>query len=375
MHGAVVEHALTSRQLIGDQPCQQCRASSRECIYPAEEPLKGTVLKEELERLRRKCAQLERCLQTAVPEKTARDGLLHTIEAGETPPAASLYSDASGIDDSEPAEGRMLFDPDGNMRYLGETSGATFLDLLKAFMLTLVPLAFVPEPGATVPGDGSSFVASLGRYQTFDSRPLIDLDVDPFWLPTRTEMIMMLAELRCHIQDGNGDFPSGGIHYWGDLSSMPEAITLTISQSEAATSDRYRYLAFNHICFALAAQVLNQSLHQGEIHAGDAYFKRARILLGNPLDTVRFTMRDVPVLALMAFYLIEINRRDAAYVYTSLAMHIAVTHGAARQCVDEASKRVFWTVYVLDRWLSCLMGRPPTLVDEAIRLPLPMDVP
>jgi hypothetical protein len=29
----------------------------------------------------------------------------------------------------------------------------------------------------------------------------------------------------------------------------------------------------------------------------------------------------------------------------------------------------------LDRWLSVLMGRPPTLLDEAIRLPLPSDVP
>ncbi|KAJ4298270.1 hypothetical protein N0V90_006170 [Kalmusia sp. IMI 367209] len=195
------------------------------------------------------------------PENRKR--VAKALECAETPSAASLYSEPSGIDDADAAEGRMLFDPDGNVRYLGETSGATFLDLLKAFMLTLVPLAFVPEPGATVPEDGSTFVASLGRYQTFDSRPLLDLDVDPFWLPTRTEMIMMLAELRYHIQDGNGDFPSGGMFYWGDLSSLPEAITLTISQSEAATSDRYRYLAFNHVSFALAAQVLNQSLHQG----------------------------------------------------------------------------------------------------------------
>ncbi|KAJ4355863.1 uncharacterized protein N0V89_003884 [Didymosphaeria variabile] len=363
------------RPSSGDQPCQQCRTASRECIYPAEEPLKGASLKEELERLRKKCDHLEKCLQTVLPDNAARDDLLRSVESGDTPPAASVYSESSAVDDGETTEGRMLFDPDGNMRFLGETSGATFLDLLKAFMLTLVPLALAPEPGLTVPEDGSTFVASLGRYQTFDSRPLLDLDVDPFWLPTRTEMIMMLAELRYHIQDGNGDFPSGGIYYWGDLSSMPEAITLTVTQSEAAISDRYRYLAFNHVSFALAAQILNQSLHQGEIHAGDAYFKRARILLGNPLDTVRFSLRDVPVLALMALYLIEINRRDAAYVYTSLAMHIAVTHGAARHCADEASKRVFWTVYVLDRWLSCLMGRPPTLADEAIRLPLPIDAP
>ncbi|KAL5380361.1 hypothetical protein PMIN06_011646 [Paraphaeosphaeria minitans] len=77
-----------------------------------------------------------------------------------TPPAASEYSEFAV--DLETTEGRMLFDPDGNMRYLGETSGATFLDLLKAFMLTLVPLAFVPDPGSIIPKDGSTFVAPLG---------------------------------------------------------------------------------------------------------------------------------------------------------------------------------------------------------------------
>ena len=73
------------------------------------------------------------------------------------------------------------------------------------------------------------------------------------------------------------------------------------------------------------------------------------ILLGNPLDTVRFGFRDVPVLAQTALYLIEISRRDAAYVHVSLAMHLVVTHGTARYCVDEASKRVFF--------LDCLCSR------------------
>jgi hypothetical protein len=102
---------------------------------------------------------------------------------------------------------------------------------------------------------------------------------------------------------------------------------------------------------------------------------RARVLIGNPLDTVLFTPGDVPVLALMAFYLIEVNRRDAAYMYVGLAIRIAVIHGLCNTAVDEASKRSFWTLYILDRWLSVLMGRPPTIADEAIKLPLPSDVP
>jgi hypothetical protein len=53
---------------------------------------------------------------------------------------------------------------------------------------------------------------------------------------------------------------------------------------------------------------------------------------------------------------------------------IAVIHGAFKTFVDEKTTRVMWTLYVLDRWLAVLMGRPPTITDEAIQLPLPSDV-
>ena len=83
------------------------------------------------------------------------------------------------------------------------------------------------------------------------------------------------------------------------------------------TEDTHRYLAFYHVCFALATSIGHPLFRKSEQHASEAYFKRARKLLGNPLDTVRFTLSDVPVLMLMGFYLIELNRRDAAYVYVS----------------------------------------------------------
>jgi hypothetical protein len=86
------------------------------------------------------------------------------------------------------------------------------------------------------------------------------------------------------------------------------------------TDESFRPLAFYHVCFALASSVSHTNYRHSEKHTGEAYFKRARMLLGNPLDTVRFTPGDVPVLTLMAFYLIEINRRDAAYMYLGLAV-------------------------------------------------------
>lgn len=50
-------------------------------------------------------------------------------------------------------------------------------------------------------------------------------------------------------------------------------------------------------------------------------------------------------------------------------------HGAFISVADEAFNRTIWTLYVLDRWLSVLMGRPPTITDEAIHLLLPDDRP
>ncbi|KAJ5065384.1 hypothetical protein J3E72DRAFT_236009 [Bipolaris maydis] len=352
----------------GEQPCQRCHKTSRECEYPAPESDKLS-LKDELERLRRRCAALEAGFQSAAPEDAA--DLIAQLDHG---PSASRQSGPTfqsvsmDLDQPDANDGRLLVDPCGTQRYLGETSGATFLDYLKQFMLTLVPLTFQPESA-----DGSSFVASIGRYQTYDSRPIPNPNVDPLWLPDWADMSMMLAELRFYVQDGKDGFLCGGIYWWGDLNNPPTHAASSVSLTSMTTDDTHRYLAFYHVCFALAVSIGHPLFRKSDQHAGEAYFKRARKLLGNPLDTVRFTLSDVPVLTLMGFYLIELNRRDAAYVYVSLAVHIAMIHGAFRSCKDEQNKRIFWTLYILDRWLAVLMGRPPTIADEAIRIPLPCD--
>jgi hypothetical protein len=270
-------------------------------------------------------------------------------------------------------EGRLLHDPDGYARFLGETSGATFLDYLKEFMTTVLPLAYQNlRPGS----DGSAFLSSLGRYQTYDSRPLHDRDVDPTWFPSHPEMDAMLSELRYFIQDGNGNWPSGGIYWWGNLSVTPIVPSLE-RDPPVARLKKCRPLALYQTAFAVVSQATIMPPQDISIdsHLSESYFSRARILLGNPLDITRFTPNEVAALTLMGFYLIEMNRRDAAYMCVSSAMHISIMHGSHRGWLDESGKRVFWTLYVLDRYLSCLMGRPPTIMDDAIRLEPPRDAP
>ncbi|GKT59882.1 fungal specific transcription factor domain-containing protein [Colletotrichum tofieldiae] len=383
-----------------DQRKRVATASSRDCQYPTIIE-KVSISRNELDDLRRKLDITERALQAAVPDDTARRQLLqHDADAGGsragsnssfTPPQQhqqqqpSLRQDDSNeiaFNDSEAeaAEGRPLEDQDGRARFLGETSGATFLDHLKGFMSAVSPLAFNKPWLSPTPNNGSAFLASLGRYQTYDSRPIeVESDADPLALPSRADMSAMLSELRYFIQDGSGNFPCGGIYWWGDLGSVPidpKPVSFPPETPRQAICHRFRHLAFYHTAFAVACQAKTTAASMPVPRdLSQNYFSRARMLLGNPLDITQYTISDVAVLALMGFYLIEMNRRDAAYMYVSNAMHISIMHGAHRGWVDERGKRVFWTLYILDRWLSCLMGRPPTIMDDAIRLPLPCDAP
>ena len=379
----------------GERPCRQCHSSARECVYPAAVE-RVTVSRTELDELRRRVDLYERALQDTVPEEARRHELLRRIsldaeatsQASTTPSTLDLAQSPQTTqsrvnlqpklepnDDVQVStEGRLLNDPDGHARFLGETSGATFLDHLKEFMSTVLPLAY---NNYNVQADESTFLLSRGSYQTYDSRPLNERDVDPLRLPSGPEMRHMLSELRSFIQDGNGNWPSGGIYWWGDLGSLPPDPLISPPNININHLDACRHLAFYNSAFAIVTQATTTEMPTTGTgtYPSEYFFTRARLLLGNPLDITRFTVNDVAAVALMGFYLIEMNRRDAACMCVSNAMHISIMHGAHRGWVDEKGKRVFWTLYILDRWLSCLMGRPPTIMDDAIRLPPPYDSP
>lgn len=284
-------------------------------------------------------------------------------------------------DVNEREEGRWLHDGDGSARCHEETPGDMFLDDVTEFMARMIVSIANKEPWMEISGgidNGDSISASLAQYQKYDLTPLCEPEVDPFWLPPQNEMTWMFAELRYLVQDGNGGFPSGGIYYWweGFDSGLNEPLSSTTSVSPDSW-DKHRHLAFYNAAFALVCQARKpvESQHIPNVITGEAYFKRAKILLGNPLDANKYTVGDMSTMALMAFYLLESNRRDVACMYVGVAIHIAVMNGAFKSWPNERGKRVFWTLYILDRWLSCLMGRSPILLDDAITLDIPTDMP
>ncbi|KAK3693066.1 hypothetical protein B0T22DRAFT_33298 [Podospora appendiculata] len=319
-------------------------------------------------------------------------GLGLSVTDGTRAHADSTAGSTSSTRPRQRQVGKMLADKDGTSRYLGPTSGATYLDGIKEFMKMVEPVVFHidNQRGAASGYDyaGNSFLESVGQYQTFDSRPLLlhshsAADADPRKVPSPTDMSRMLRDLRDFIQDGSGAYPCGGIFFWPlrDLEDVNTALhSLSLSMKGQAgrvtPGQNERDLALYHAAFAFASLLRTDDVNSGtDGHLGESYFARARALLGNPLEIASYTSTDVSVYALMALYLIENNRRDTAYLAVSHAMHVSMSLGIHEGWSDEAGRRSFWTVYILDRWLSCLMGRPPAIQDDAIVVPEPQEVP
>lgn len=302
------------------------------------------VSRAEYRELQQMCASLKQALAQS-PSKKGQ-----ATQARQSSSYQRTTTDLNREVDAAPNEnafndGRVLQDPDGTVRYLGESSGATFLDHLREFMATVFPVAFNSVwPSAQNPE--TAFITSLGSYQTHDSRPMLVENIDSFVLPSKTEASIMISDLRYFVGDGSGDFPSGGIYYWGDMDQLLREHPGISNLDPGFESIGKR--ALHNAAFALACQVNPACTPKGESSFGENFFARAKLLVGNPLDIA--TINDVPVFALLGAYLLEMNRRDAAYIYISTATRILIVHGVHRGwMVDEKGKRIFWTVYILDR--------------------------
>jgi hypothetical protein len=270
----------------------------------------------------------------------------HFVSESTSEASLQMVTPTSPVGPDAPGEGRILQDPDGVVRYLGESSGATFLNHLREYMATVFPLAF----NTTWPGSHSSetgFISALGRYQTHDSKPLLAPVVDSLTMPTKEEALVMFAELRYWAQDGAATVESGGIYYWVNIDGLNSQYDAYLA-GPAAVNAHTPNLALVNAAFALACQFNPSCAPDWDSTCGQTFFTRARSLIGDPLDTS--TIGDANVLALLGFFLMNCNRRDAAYIYVSVAMHILVLHGVHRAwLIDEDGKRLFWTIYNLDR--------------------------
>lgn len=114
---------------------------------------------------------------------------------------------------------------------------------------------------------------------------------------------------------------------------------------------------------------------------GFEYFTHALELLPDIHD--EGSTLFVETLALVGYFMQNLNRRDAAWLYVGMALRMAITLGLHQETsnpnLDNAAKehrrRVWWSVYSLDRIQSVKSGNPITIYDEDIGVAFPSKLP
>ncbi|KAJ5351200.1 hypothetical protein N7452_000174 [Penicillium brevicompactum] len=114
---------------------------------------------------------------------------------------------------------------------------------------------------------------------------------------------------------------------------------------------------------------------------GDKLFNHAYTNLPTLGELYTLGSLGVELLALVAVYLQNINRKDEAYLHISTALRLAVSLGFHRRSGSQQLlksqqihiNRLWWTVYMQERRLAAATGNPCSINDEAIELAPPAD--
>ncbi|KAK3371036.1 fungal-specific transcription factor [Lasiosphaeria ovina] len=125
---------------------------------------------------------------------------------------------------------------------------------------------------------------------------------------------------------------------------------------------------------------------------GFEYFTHALQLLPDAHE--EGSILCVETLALVGYFMQNMNRRDAAFLYIGMALRMAISLGLHQEVSSSTSsssddadgttldaaarehrRRVWWSIYSLDRILSVKSGNPTTIQDDDIGVQLPSQQP
>ncbi|KAJ5959849.1 uncharacterized protein N7479_006999 [Penicillium vulpinum] len=118
---------------------------------------------------------------------------------------------------------------------------------------------------------------------------------------------------------------------------------------------------------------------QGRKPPGVGYFVKALQLLPDPTALYRDPMLGTEILCCIALYYQCVDYRTSAHNYIGQAMRIAMAQGMhTNMPVDDLghdmvqrSSKIWWTIYILDREMTSLMGLPQSINDRYVQTQLP----
>ncbi|CAG9947829.1 unnamed protein product [Clonostachys rosea f. rosea IK726] len=333
----------------GKVPCDACRRRRFNCEYELEEP-KVFISKRYLSELQTKLALLEAkqdspsaCLQEPTPTSH-----IH-VENGEI--TNPVYS---------PEFVTHVAGPGGDFHYLGHSSNYSYTQ--RVLRLLHARCSNDPFPyGTYIPAEASG-LGWDGKRATVES------ETDT--LPSLDYAIFLLNAVKFH---------AGQIyHLFDETSFMPQLYHFYSDPVENMTKMDLWYIHFL-ILLAFGKAFVVSEVQEGK-PPGSELFVRAVKLFPETTYLLGDFVTATEILCCTALYYQALDARVLAYDKIGQAVRIAIGSGMhtpmqpdqVDQELIQRCRKAWWTIVVVDRQISCLIGLPIQVRDEDITTPLPV---
>ncbi|EHA47676.1 C6 transcription factor [Pyricularia oryzae 70-15] len=349
--------------------CKRCREADIECIY--EEARKITVNESYLRDLEAKARAFEETLQN--PD---------TKGSASVPKKGPSVSNTEN--DEEITEGNALLEDFGHLGVEGGPASPSLSGSVKGggfkgpghsdlFLRSMITTLRAPRSMGKLAG-----VRSGVRYPDDVSLDLNHNLYEPGLLAPRRLAVWSSIRLP-PIETARRYYAAqytyiGTIFSFTDPTEFEKSLTRAYQSSGPDLCDPQACLEYAKILVILAFGQL-YSVNQWIDFKGPPgfdYFTHALQLLPDVHE--EGSILCVETLSLIGYFMQNMNRRDAAFLYIGMALRMAISLGLHQEVPDatlteedrEHRRRVWWSVYSLDRILSVKAGNPITIQDEDI---------
>ncbi|KAL4913252.1 hypothetical protein BDW62DRAFT_205681 [Aspergillus aurantiobrunneus] len=348
----------------GFQPCNTCHKRKLTCVFDDRDQ-KVLVTRGFIEDLQRRIALLEQDEDDlSSPHSYVEQDRGRPDDGGDDDPVdIRLSQNLEGADLTNPlSTGPSAFTTaaTGQTFYLGTSSNWSFSR--KILSMTHEHLYDSLLPTDSLLFDGSTY--DLGwdglRTTVYQEAPIV---------PTLDYSIYLINAVKFH---------AGQLyHLFDEASFMGGLYAFYEDPQQQMAVDGLWYI--HYLVIVALGKALVVQRNRDTRPPGCEFFTKALQLIPDATHLARDSAIATEVLCCVALYLQSLDYRNSAHNFIGQAMRIALAQGMHTdmpvQHLGEAAvqrcRKIWWTIYVLDRQMTSLMGLPQSIQDNQIHHQLP----
>ncbi|KIW06214.1 hypothetical protein, variant [Verruconis gallopava] len=253
---------------------------------------------------------------------------------------------------------RMLQDPTGRLLYVGDSATLSFLQLIRMMVETVCgPSPFTTDPRRHKIMESQFSLPSNARNSLLIPHKTTALYlVDAFFINTHGLVHVFDRKHFYRTLDTTYTDPLSADPNWLCLLNLVFAIGLTMATPAHGTPE---------------AAVI-EKLRQEHTDRAEVFYLNAKSLNDPMIGLEDADFWSVQALVLMTVFMLAKSKRNTAFALLGMAIRSAYALGLHREETlvifspeDQVVRRNVWrTLFIMDRFLSCSLGRPPGISED-----------